>query len=51
MLMMKLSMKYLAALLMMLKGADMASENENTPENRQVLKQQENLSRLKTARS
>lgn len=42
---MKLSMKSLAALLMMLNGAVMASENVNTPENRQFLKQQENLSR------
>ncbi|CDW60640.1 TrbC Ftype and TraU domain containing protein [Trichuris trichiura] len=32
-------------LLMMLNGAVMASENVNTPENRQFLKQQENLSR------
>ena len=32
---MKLSMKSLAALLMMLNGAVMASENVNTPENRQ----------------
>ncbi|EOK4242788.1 type-F conjugative transfer system mating-pair stabilization protein TraN [Escherichia coli] len=38
-------MKSLAALLMMLNGAVMASENVNTPENRQFLKQQENLSR------
>ncbi len=38
---MKLSMKSLAALLMMLNGAVMASENVNTPENRQFLKQQE----------
>lgn len=42
---MKLSMKSLAALLMMLNGAVMASENVNTPDNRQFLKQQENLSR------
>lgn len=42
---MKLSMKSLAALLMMLNGAVMASENVNTPESRQFLKQQENLSR------
>ncbi|MCV5664170.1 type-F conjugative transfer system pilin assembly protein TrbC, partial [Escherichia coli] len=42
---MKLSMKSLAALLMMLNGAVMASENGNTPENRQFLKHQENLSR------
>ncbi|CTW71846.1 conjugal transfer pilus assembly protein TrbC [Escherichia coli] len=42
---MKLSMKSLAALLMMLNGAVMASENVNTPENHQFLKQQENLSR------
>ena len=41
---MKLSMKSLAALLMMLNGAVMASENVNTPENRQFLKQQETLS-------
>ena len=38
---MKLSMKSLAALLMMLNGAVMASENVNTPENRQFLKQQD----------
>ena len=42
---MKRNMKSLAALLMMLNGAVMASENTNTPENRQFLKQQENLSR------
>ena len=41
---MKLSMKSLAALLMMLNGAVMASENVNTPENRQFLKQQESFS-------
>ncbi|HAM9712281.1 type-F conjugative transfer system pilin assembly protein TrbC [Escherichia coli] len=41
---MKLSMKSLTALLMMLNGAVMASENVNTPENRQFLKQQETLS-------
>lgn len=41
---MKLSMKPLAALLIMLNGAVMASENVNTPENRQFLKQQETLS-------